>query len=499
MALETISQILSPENAPYVNGVAARLNFSPALLKNMYQSLVETNGKGIDDNFVTSTDAEEAAQVFVHRIRPVEMNPREMGASKNGASYSQNQHYVQTETVAIELLQVIDDPIKIPRARQDMIKTDLLAEQTQIFSDRLATILNGATAACKLLASWAAGEGKANFASITASDVSGSTVNDNKVLNKFISANSLLDEGDDEKAIDIFPLKTRIAVFKMSYRAILKTKGVLVIGGANDAYAIARGAGLNTEGKVRTEDDGYWGEIDGLPVHGLSNESLGHASRFLGFQRADLKSGHFIGYISSSYANARGVSTSRETKVVDETQGQGVILQPYVKFGLATWYPKGNVILDNVGAPEAVTPVAYFNPIKSLKTIFDDYKSDIVFKLKSAGSRLYPVFTSTGITFGSATAFTLAGTTALDDFNEDHLVAYAWVATDTVLPLTVSAFIEAYETSVAANVSNTHGVASAATGLSSVTVASRSTNKAVTVLAISDDGSCSIISKAYSA
>ena len=496
MALETISQILSPDNAPYVNGVAARLNFSPALLKNMYQSLVETNGKGIDDNFVTSTDAEEAAQVFVHRIRPVEMNPREQGASKNGGSYSQNQHYVQTETVSIELLQVIDDPIKIPRARQDMIKTDLLAEQTQIFSDRLATIINGATAACKLLASWNAS--KANFASITSSDVSGSTVNDNKVLNKFISANSLLDEGDEDKNIDIFPLKTRIAVFKMGYRAVLKTKGVLVIGGANDAYAIARGAGLNTEGNVRTAEDGYWGEIDGVPCHGLSNESLGHASRFLGLTKYDLKAGHFIGYISSSYANARGVSTSRETKVVDETQGQGVILQPYVKFGLATWYAKGNVILDNIGDPNAGTPVAYWNPIADLKSIFTSYKSELTFKLKSAGSRLYPVFTSTGVTFGSATAFTCSGTTALDDFNTDHLIAYAWVATDGEIS-TVSAFIDAYKASVAAGVSNTNGVVAAATGLSGVTVASRSGGKYVTVLAIADDGSCSLNSHAYSA
>lgn len=477
MALETISQILSPENAPYVNGVAARLNFSPALLKNMYQSLVETNGKGIDDNFVTSTDAEEAAQVFVHRIRPVEMLPREQGASKNGASYSQNQHYVQTETVAIELLQVIDDPIKIPRARQDMIKTDLLAEQTQIFSDRLATILNGATAACKLLASWNVAEGKANFASITDYDVANSTVNNNLVLSKFIEANSLLDEGDEDKAIDIFPLKTRVAVFKMSYRAILKTKGVLVIGGANDAYAIARGAGLNTEGNVRTEDDGYWGEIDGVPCHGISNESLKHASYFLGLTKYDLRAGNFIGYISSSYANARGVSTSRETKVVDETQGQGVILQPYVKFGLATWYPKGNVILSKVEK---------WNPIKALKDLF--VGETIVWKLKSAGSRLYPVFTSTGFTGVSTSGFTLAGTTALDDFNEDHLVAgYYVVGTDEAIT-TVSAFLDA----VADSTHYESGAYDVITGGAKSFTATQTAGKYLTVLAIADDGSCSL-------
>jgi hypothetical protein len=414
------------------------------------------------------------------------MNPREMGASKNGASYSQNQHYVQTETVAIELLQVIDDPIKIPRARQDMIKTDLLAEQTQIFSDRLATILNGATAACKLLASWTVNANKANFASITDADVSGTTLNDNKVLYKFIEANSLLDEGDEDKAIDIFPLKTRVAVFKMSYRAVLKAKGVLVIGGANDAYAIARGAGLNTEGKVRTEEDGYWGEIDGVEVHGISNETLSHASRFMGLTKYDLKAGNFIGYISSSDANARGVSTSRETKVVDETQGQGVILQPYVKFGLATWYPKGNVIL---------TKVADWNPVAKLKTLFSANLSDIVFKLKSAGSRLYPVFTSTGISFASPVAFSLAGTTALDDFGEDNLVGGYYVCSDDAIT-TVSAFLDAVDAAVAGGIANTHGTYDLVAG-GSQTVATRAGGKYVSVLAISKDGSCSIISKQY--
>ena len=476
MALETISQILSPSNAPYVNGIAARLKFAPALLKNMYQGLVETNGKGIDDNFVTATDAEENAQVIVHRIRPVEMSPRELGSSKNGGSYSQNQHYVQSESVSIELLQVIDDPIKLPRAKQDMIATDLLAEQTKIFSDRLATIINGATTACKLLASWkeeAAGR-SINKAAITDTDVAGSTVNDNKVLYKFISANSLLDEGDDAKG--------RIAVFKMSYRAVLKVKGVLTLGGSNNQYDVAKGAGLNTEGRVRTEENGYWGDIDGVPCHGLSNESLAHASRFLGLTKYDLKNSAFIGYISSSYANARGVSTSRETKVVDETQGQGLILQPYVKFGLATWYPKGNVILTKEEAG--------YNPVKSLKTLFSG--EEIEFKLKSAGSRLYPVFSATGIQFGSSTTFSLAGTHAYDDFNVDHLVAGHYVVTGKAIT-SVGEFIAAVEAT--GSVHDEYDVVSGET----ITLddALTSGESYVTVLAISSDGSCSVISKLY--
>ena len=152
MAIELISQILSPTTATYINGVSAERRFSKAILENFFQKLVEKEGKGVNDSFVTEDDATHAAQVFVNRIKPVKMAAREMGATLNGGSYSNTQHYSQTETVAIELLQILDDPILVPRARQDMIPTDLVAKQVEIFSNRLATIVNGATAASKLLA-----------------------------------------------------------------------------------------------------------------------------------------------------------------------------------------------------------------------------------------------------------------------------------------------------------------------------------------------------------
>jgi len=40
MALEIISQILSPANATYINGVSAERRVAPATLKNMFQGLV---------------------------------------------------------------------------------------------------------------------------------------------------------------------------------------------------------------------------------------------------------------------------------------------------------------------------------------------------------------------------------------------------------------------------------------------------------------------------
>lgn len=472
MSLETISQVLSKTNATYINGVSAERRFSPAVLANAYQGLIEKDGQGVNDKFVTEDDAESAAQVFVNRILPVKMKPREMGANKNGASFSSNQHYTQTITVGIDILTVLDDPIIIPRARQDMIKVDLLAEQTKIYSDRLRTILNGATAASKLLTVYLAKDvGKDVYEKkITSSDVTNKVV-----LNKFIEANSLLDEGDQDNGIDLFPEDTRVAIFKPSYRATLKTSGVLVIGGANYAYDIAKGAGISTE-KTSKAEDGYIGDIDGVPCRIISNESLGHASEFLGFPVNELKDNPFIGYIASSYANARGVSTSKQTKIVDAQNGQGIVLQPYTKFGVVSWYAKGNVILTNDD----------YSPIADIKTaVGSTAAAKITFKLKGAGSRLFPDFDADDITVANDGVTVASTVKAEDDWNTDHVEgSAAYVADEPVT--TVAAFLKGYGSATYKTNDLTFGTKK------SLTVAA---NKYVNVLVVADDGSCAIACK----
>lgn len=469
MALELISQILSPTNATYINGVSAERRFSEAILKNAFQKLIEKDGKGVNDNWVKEDDATHSAQVFVNRIKPVHIKPREMGASKNGASYSANQHYTETETVGIELLQVIDDPILIPRARQDMIPTDLVSEHIELFTNRLSTIINGGTSASKLLAVYlaeASGE-EVNKVNITATDIA-----NKEVALRFMEANSKLDEGDIEHGIDMFPEDTRIAIFKVSYRPILKGAGVLVIGGANDAYQILREGGISKGDTPRKMEDGFIGFVDDIPCHIISNESLRNASEFMGLPENELRTAPFIGYVASSYANARGVSATDRVKVVDEINGQGVRLLPYVKFGVATWYQKGVVTLASED----------YNPISDLKTLFPS--ADVTFKLKGAGSRLFP----TGGTFASVgtTGFTLNGLNANDDWNTDHLEGVVYYV-GTAKATSVADFAKKYA-------SATHkGSVTVGTAVST-TIADKDF---INVLAIADDGSVSLLSTQY--
>jgi hypothetical protein len=468
MPVQLIEQVLSPDRAPYINGTQAELRFSAATLKNMYQGLVEKDGLGITDKFTSANDAEQAVQVKVTRVKPVKMKPREQGASKNGASFSANQHYTQTETVGIDILTVLDDPIILPRFTTDHIRVDLLAEQIEIFSGRLNTILNGATYATKLHKVFTE-DAKGNDVNITY--VTDADITNKTVLQRFEEANSLLDEGDESHGIDIFPLKTRVAVLKVSYRSTLKSGGILTLGGANYAYDIAKGNGLNNGTSARTDEDGYIGDIDGVPVHLISNESLAHASDFLGLPNKEFKkNGAVIGYISSSYANARGVSTSERTKVVPATAGQGVILQPYVCFGVASWYALGTSLLES----------AEYNPIKGLKAIFNG--EDIDFVVKAGGSRLYP---TTGVySAKSTTGFTLISSTALDDFDVDHVVGACYVVADKEIE-TVQEFLTAYNAEGA--VKGTFSIGSAVTFSSAQTA-----GKVINTLIISDDGSVTL-------
>lgn len=474
MALQTVSQILAPDNAPYINGSAARLRFSPALLANLYQGLVEKDGKGIDDNFVSAGEAEDSAQIVVHRIVPTRMNPRELGSSKNGGAYSQNQHYVQTESVSIDILQVLDDPILIPRYQEDMLPVDLIANEIKIYAQRLATILNGATFASKYLSSYAyKAKGKTiNETVLNLADATGL-----QIRNQFVTANGLLDEGDEDHGIDIFPRNTRVCVVKTSVGPALKTNGVLNLGGANEVYAILKAAGISNDA-VRLEDDGFIGSLDGVEVRSISNESLGHASLFLGFPKNEVKASPFLGYVASSYANARGVSTSKQTMTVPEVNGQGTRLLPYVKFGVASWYPLGNSMLVS----------EKIDPYKGLKTIFPSPLADnITFKVKGAGSRLFPTF---GTFTVAGTGFTIQAQ-ALDDFGVDHVVGGYYLLTDAAVT-SVHAFVKAAVTAgydVDAAVTFTSGSATITDTIAST--------KFVNVLVIADDGSIGLISKQY--
>ena len=468
MSVELIKQQLAPAGEPNINGIRARAMLAPALLANIFQGLIETNGRGITDRFASEAEISENAQIFVNRILPAKIQPRELGAGKNGGSFSKESHYSQTVTVGIEALTVVDDPIIIPRASQDLINVDLLATQIDLYTKRLNTIINGMTAASKVYATWKAEVDSKPF---NAQDISSSDITNKNVLVRFIECNDLLDEGDPDNGIDVFPEDSRIAVFKAGSRAILKAAGVLTLGGANYAYEILKAKGVSEGDKANVAENGYIGDIDGVPCHTISGESLRHASLFLGLPEKELAAGTFFGYVASSYANARGVSTVDQIKIVDTRGGQGIELQPFTKMGAVSWYPKGNVLVYKGNSSKG-------GLFKGLATLFTGV-TGIAYKLKAAGSRYFPVGS---IAATAGTGFTLTAT-AKDDANTEHVkAAVYYVGTEAVD--TVEAYLAGYAAATHKG-SCTPGTAKSESNLTS--------NKYANCLVISDDGSCSVI------
>ena len=177
--------------------------------------------------------------------------------------------------------------------------------------------------------------------------------------------------------------------------------------------------------------------------------------------------------------------------MVDEVNGQGIRLLPYVKFGVVSWYQKGNSFLT----------AGEYDPFTGLKLLFSSVASDLTFKLKAAGSRLFPVFAATGIALTSNTAFTLAGTHAYDDFNQEKLKGGHYVVTSKAVK-TVDEFIRACTKrdasgALVSDTTNEHGSYDIVTGGSQSFTTELTNGQWVNVLAISTDGSCSLISKQY--
>lgn len=465
---ETISQILSPTNATYINGVSVRRDFSKAVLEAMFQGLVEKEGRGVNGKFVTEQEANDAGQIFVNRVKAHYDEGREHGSSKNGGAFNNKGYMSATETVGIEVLQYFDEVILIPRATQDRISVDLAATEISNYVKSINLALNGSSFAAKWLATYKATEDERNVVKIGAND---------KALDKFIEASSLLDAGDMAHDIDAFDLETRIATFRVNYRPTLLAGGVLTLGGANYGYDIARQGTLDAQSTKRNLEDGYWGTIDGTPVHGISNLSLKYAAWFCGMPDEEFYNGKFLaGWVSSSYANARGVSVLEQIKTIDAHGGQGIEIQPMTKMGAITWYPKGNV---------AVTTDDY-DPIAGLKTIFSGVAADLTFKLKSKGSRFYPEMSAASLTIAADGVTVAATVTALDDHNVDHLKKVAYVVADKAIK-TVAEFIKEYGTATYKGVITTLGTKE------STTVGN---GKVVTCLAIADDGSITLAAKA---
>ena len=360
---------LSNYAAPTINDIAARRIFSETILQNIYQGLIESDGEGVTQRF--SRDV-SGAQIRIVRVKPVKQFARRLGAAVNGGNFPLHAYENATDSFGLDVLDVLDTPIDIANVSKEMIPVDLAAESIKSYSDQVNAALNAVTIAGKYYATFLK---QANGNEVNVTEFNGSDL-----YLATITANGLLDEGDEDMDVAMFPQEGRCYVLQTKYRPVLIKQGVLVVGGANDAYRIVEDGTVSAGARPTKIENGFIGTVDGVRVHIAAPLYFKLAAEYLGLTKGDLTQA--VGYISSNFANVRGVAAPNEIKVIDHPDGQGIRIQPLVRWGFTVLpgYEKGNSFIMENG---------YVNPYKALKEkVFTDSLDLGIFEVNPIGSRI---------------------------------------------------------------------------------------------------------------
>lgn len=414
-----MATVLSNFGAPTINSVAAQRVLSNTLLDNVYQGLIEKNGEGVTQKY---TDDTSGAEIRILHVKPTVQVARELGAMINGGNFnSDDAVQPETDSIGLRVLTTLDKPIDIANVTLSMIPVDLAAAKMKDYSNQVNVNINAMTVAGKYFATFekAAKDASTENVNIT-TYTSGTNLRD-----AIMAANSLLDDGQPEMGITIFPQIGRCYVMQTSYRTTLMTTGVFVIGGANYAYDMQAKGVISPGAEPRKLEDGYIGILDDVPCHIMSTYIFNVAAQYLGIEAKDVK--HVVGYVSSDIANVRALAAPRDIKVIDCPRGAGITLQPITRMGFKVLdgYEKGNSFIVDSTFSNVYTGL---NTLFSLGGNYDNY-----FTFIGAGSRVKIAATAassaaTKVTITSALAskiaiVAVASTTTINSVT-DFLAAY---------------------------------------------------------------------------
>ena len=318
---------------------------SKQVKENIFVKLLHRNGKGVSE--VTETNA---SSIRMFKALPGGSKARELGKDNNGGFFN-GQKAKMTKVIEydLNLLYLMDEVYDIPEVQQDMVAINIFDETTKNIGGECATAINASTIAHQLQAVFGkAADAKSwdNYAVKLASS------NPN-YAEAFVTANSMLDEGDPAHHIQSFPFENRQALITTEMRRNLMKNGQVLLGGSNFAQSMLAKGALSPED---TKDFGemYLGEIDGVPVYFMPKAIVDAAQEWCG-NNAEVSK--VKGIICAATATDRGISTQDYIKIVDSPDGAGKRLQPKTRWGVKVCYEKGIVpiVASNIAEPAALT------------------------------------------------------------------------------------------------------------------------------------------------
>lgn len=459
---------LNDYEKPSINGLDAGVVFAATAMQNIYQSEVETGGRGCTQAYSEDTTG---AQIRVVRPLPLPIEARELGSAINGGNFSAFRHEPKSNAYGLDIITVIDDIVDIPDVAVDMIPVDVAKLYIQNIADKVVLNMNAIKIAARAYTCFSAQQAGEGVYITTYKD-------GDDVLTATIQANQKLNKGDARNGVSAFPVRDRLGLISSDwYASLLTAKGVLSLGGANYAYDILNRGGLDKDAKPELLDNGYVGTINGIPFHFVSDLVMQTACEYLGFPSNTFDS--VVLHISSAHGNLFGLATSNSLKTIECPIGQGARLLPKYRMGAACIMPKSVswLVKDSFVSPYG------------LKEIFT---TDVEWSYKAPGSRNHLTATLTaGSSTGKFTAKVIKHDVATNLDVDFTSAKGAWVVG---AASTIEEFITLYKANGAVKgtlASGDFGVEKTFAGVTS--------GKTVTLLVIDGDGTVPELVSAVSA
>ena len=405
-----------------INTYAVKEKYAQTIIKAVQQGLISKNNKGIQDKFVASDEVKKTSRILVLRQIPHDISPRKLGDTVLNGGYGDERapYIASTENVWIDCLNYYDRAFVVPEIQENLIDIDVMAGEMSNYEIQLVLDMNGGTLAKRLEKSLFGGTND-NVKVWSSGD---------KITKPIGQAITQLMRGDREHGFGYFPESSMLCGISLDAYDELLSNSVLV-GGQIGTYneksqeMIAKGV-ISPDAVSHFEEDGYVGVYRNVEFHIVSDSVLDKAEQYLGLDSGALLGNGFVGFVGTSYANARGISALKDLKVLDYQGFRGKLIQPLINYGVEVFYPKGNVFIFSDTTVN----------LTDIKTLFPNTP----IQAKPVGSRVVPLATLSGITTAGFTA-----TITAENSNESGVVETDGVYLEHTSSITsVKDFLELY-------------------------------------------------------
>lgn len=369
------------------NQQVARL-VSKTVYKNLYQDILHKDGFGITDRFVTPEQT-NAAIVDIYVPIPINNRFRMRGAETNGAWANQNnlpdangqRKHVLSKRFSIDILKRYDSNIAVSEDEIEGTGAANLNEsfeqicRNQIEQD-IAININGYTFASQLYSFFM----DSFSATPTAAEVAAAievyaydSTNRTAAIRAFKLSNAKVSKGDSSLYAGYYPADARQAfLFNTTY--LVDLTDTCALSASDVATRMLAGGGMNafTNEKKTVADfeKGYVGWLDGIALYNALQQVHDAAWYYMGLNpTTDAATIALLEQlcclIAPANATIRGLKPT-SFKTVDDTDVQGVIIQPKVNMGVRCL--SGNslkCVFSGAGFTNATTALASVTAIRT--------------------------------------------------------------------------------------------------------------------------------------